>query len=153
MADVYAKGYWHNAAINYTPPRTMFSVQALSGGTQLWLPNPDQSSGKNLIETLVNSGRNANAVVTAQKIGRDQEKTELAWAFLPKNIWEEMLRFWDRNFFFRFNYYSRISGVRITRKFYIGDRSDQPFAISDDGYTPVAYVNCVANVIDTGEGA
>lgn len=118
------------------------------------LPNPDMDdSGKNLIETLVNSGRNANAVVTAQKIGRDQEKTELKWSFLHKDTWEEMLRFWDRNFFFNFTYYSRIEGLKITRKFYIGNRSDRPFAIADDGFTPVAYVECIANVIDTGEGA
>lgn len=151
--NVFAKGYWQNSAINYVPPCTMFSVQALSGGAVLMLPNPDQSSGKNLIETMVNSGRNANAVVTAQKIGRDQEKTEMAWAFLPKNTWENMLRFWDKNFFFKFTYYSRIAGTKISRKFYIGDRSDNPFAVAEDGFTPVAYVNCVANVIDTGEGA
>lgn len=154
MAQAFAKGYWENSIANVHIPATMFSVQSLSGGAVLWLPNPNAGdSGKNLIETMVNSARNAGAVVTAQKIGRDQEKTELAWSFLPKDTWEAMLRFWDRNFFFRFNYYSRITGSKITRKFYIGNRSDRPFAIADDGFTPIAYVDCVANVIDTGEGS
>ena len=87
-------------------PSTMFTMQALSGGDIIHIPNPDQSSAKNLIATLVNSGRNANAVVVAQKIGRDQEKTEMSWNYLEKEEWEKMLRFWDKNFFFNFTYFS-----------------------------------------------
>ena len=85
-------------------PRTMFSMQTLDGGQTIWLPNPDSTSADNLISTLVNSGRNANAIVTAQKIGRDQEKTTMTWSFLNKEEWEELLRFWDQNFFFKFTY-------------------------------------------------
>ena len=132
--------------------RTMFSMQALDGGIIIWLPNPDNPSAENLISTLVNSGRNANAIVTAQKIGRDQEKTSLAWNYLNKEEWEELLRFWDRNFFFNFNYYSRVKGERITRKCYIGDRKDKPFDIDRDGL-PTAYRDCSANIVDTGEGS
>ena len=132
-------------------PSNMFTMQALTGGEIINLPNPDQNSAKNLISTLVNSGRNANAVVVAQKIGRDQEKTEMSWNYLEKEEWEKLLRFWDKNFFFNFTYYSRTEGIRITRKFYIGDRSDRPMAIDIEGL-PTAYLDCVANVIDTGEG-
>ena len=131
--------------------RTMFSMQALDGGIIIWLPNPDNPSAENLISTLVNSGRNANAIVTAQKIGRDQEKTSLNWNFLNKEEWEELLRFWDRNFFFNFTYYSRVQGERITRKFYVGDRKDKPFDITLDGL-PTAYRECSVNLVDTGEG-
>lgn len=133
-------------------PSNMFTMQALGGGSFINIPNPDMDSAKNLIATLVNSGRNANAVVVAQKIGRDQEKTEMAWNYLEKEEWEKMLRFWDQNFFFNFTYYSRVDGKRITRKFYIGDRSDRPMNIDEDGL-PTAYLDCVANVIDTGEGS
>lgn len=132
-------------------PATMFSMQSLSGGEVINLPNPDTESADNLIATLVNSGRNANAVVTAQKIGRDQEKTTMAWNYLEKEEWEKLLRFWDVNFFFNFTYYSRVKGTKITRKFYIGDRTDKPFQVDSNG-TPIAYVNCSANVVDTGEG-
>lgn len=132
--------------------RTMFSMQALDGGIIIWLPNPDNPSAENLISTLVNSGRNANAIVTAQKIGRDQEKTSLAWNYLNKEEWEELIRFWDRNFFFNFTYYSRVKGERITRKCYIGDRKDKPFDIDHDGL-PTAYRDCSANIVDTGEGS
>lgn len=130
-------------------PSTMFTMQSLNGGEIIEIPNPDQDSAKNIIETLVNSGRNADAVVVAQKIGRDQEKTEMSWNYLPKEDWEKMLRFWDTNFFFNFTYYSRVAGTKITRKFYIGDRSDTPYNVDASGM-PTAYVDCTANVVDTG---
>lgn len=130
-------------------PSTMFTMQSLNGGEIIEIPNPDQDSAKNIIETLVNSGRNADAVVVAQKIGRDQEKTEMSWNYLPKEDWEKMLRFWDTNFFFNFTYYSRVAGTKITRKFYIGDRSDTPYNVDASGI-PTAYVDCTANVVDTG---
>lgn len=133
-------------------PSTMFTMQSLNGGEIIEIPNPDQDSAKNIIETLVNSGRNADAVVVAQKIGRDQEKTEMSWNYLPKEDWEKMLRFWDTNFFFNFTYYSRVAGTKITRKFYIGDRSDTPYNVDASGI-PTAYVDCTANVVDTGVGS
>ena len=74
----------------------------------------------------------------------------MKWNWLTKDEWETLLRFWDKNFFFNFTYYSRISGEKITRKFYIGDRSDSPADIDANGI-PTAYIDCVANVIDTGE--
>ena len=133
-------------------PSTMFTMSSLSGGQVIHIPNPDNPSATNLIATLVNSARNANAIVTAQKIGRDQEKTEMSWNYLEKEEWETLLRFWDQNFFFNFTYYSRVDGVKITRKFYVGDRTDKPFNVDANGI-PVAYRDCTANVIDTGEGS
>lgn len=130
----------------------MFTMRSLGGGSVIRIPNPDNPSATNLIATLVNSARNANAIVTAQKIGRDQEKTEMSWNYLEKEEWEELLRFWDQNFFFEFTYYSRVDGRKITRKFYIGDRTDQPFQVDESGI-PTAYRDCKANVIDTGEGS
>ena len=131
-------------------PSNMFSIAPLTGGDPIWIPNPDRDSAKNTIATMVNSGRNADAVVVAQKIGRDQEKTELAWNYLEKEEWEKLLRFWHDNFFFRFTYYSRVEGRKITRAFYISDRVDQPFDIDQDG-EPTAYKNCTANIVDVGE--
>ena len=133
-------------------PSNMFAVSSLSGGGQIWLPNPDQTSGKGTIATLVNSGRNANAVVTAQKIGRDQDKSELSWNYLDKNTWEKILQFFDDNFFFNFTYYSPVAGTKITRKCYVGDRTFRPFDIDSNG-DPTAYQECSANIIDTGEGS
>lgn len=132
-------------------PTTMFTMSSLDGGAVVQLPNPDYTSGKGTIATLVNSGRNANAVVTAQKIGRDQDKTEMSWNYLDKETWERMVGFWDSNFFFNFTYYSPVAGSKITRKCYIGDRTWRPFQVDQQGI-PTAYQDCSANVVDTGEG-
>lgn len=136
--------------INY--PRTMYEVSTLSGGSKLALPNPETTSGKLTIATMVNSGRNASAVVTAQKIGRDQDKSELSWEFLNKDDWEEILEFFDRNFFFNLTYYSPVARKKITRKHYVSDRTSQPFAVNADGY-PLAYKSCTLSIVDTGEGS
>ena len=133
-------------------PSTMFTLSALDGSSTIAIPNPDKTSGRGTIATLVNSGRNANAVVTAQKIGRDQDKSELSWNYLDKETWESMVQFWDRNFFFNFTYYSPVAGTKISRKCYIGDRTWRPFDVTEDGI-PTAYQDCSANVVDTGEGS
>jgi len=131
-------------------PKTMFSISSLDGKTTIMLPNPDTDSAKNTITTLVNAGRNALGIVTAQKIGRDQEKTELKWSYLEKEEWEPLLRFWDNNFYFIFTYYSRVEGKKISRVFYVGDRTDQPYNVDAFG-VPTAYVQCAANLVDTGK--
>lgn len=127
----------------------MFQISSEDGSEVIDLPNPEKDSAKNIIVTLVDSARNVEGVTTAQKKGRDQEKTELSWSYLEKEEWEKLLRFWDKNFFFKFTYYSRVQGTKISRTFYVGDRTDTPFDIDVDG-EPVAYIDCTANVIDTG---
>ena len=131
-------------------PATMFSMQSLNGGEVVYIPNPDTDSADGLISTLVNSGRSAEGVVTAQKIGRDNNKTSMKWNYLEKEEWERMVRFWDKNFFFNFTYYSDVTGTKITRKFYVGDRSRKPFNVDNNGF-PIAYKDCSANVVDCGE--
>ena len=131
-------------------PSNMFHMQSLNGGEIIRIPNPDMDSAEGLISTLVNSGRSAAGVVTAQKIGRDNHKTSMSWNYLDKEEWERMVRFWDKNFYFNFTYYSDVDGIKITRKFYVGDRSRKPFDIDANGI-PTAYKDCSANVVDCGE--
>lgn len=130
-------------------PSNMFSIQKISGGNLIWLPNPEKDSAKGLISTLVDSARNTKGIVTAQKICRDQDKVELTWSLLTVNEWETLLEFWDSNFEFKINYYSPVKHSRISRIFYIGDRSYRFFDITESG-SPTAYVECAANVVDTG---
>ena len=103
-------------------PSTMFKMSALNGSQTISIPNPEQDSAKAIVATMVNAGRSAANVVTAQKLGRDNDKTEMSWSFLEKDEWEAMLRFWNTNFFFLFTYYSAVAGAKITRKFYVGQR-------------------------------
>lgn len=123
-----------------------------SGATKIWLPNPETTSGEGTIATMVNSGRNANAVVTAQKIGRDQDKTTFNWKYVNKDEWEALLGFFDENFFFDFTYYSPVARQKITRKCYISDRTWKPWDIDSNG-NPVAYKDCSMSIVDTGEGS
>ena len=74
----------------------------------------------------------------------------MKWNYLEKDEWERMVRFWDKNFFFNFTYYSDVTGTKITRKFYVGDRSRKPFNVDNNGF-PTAYKDCSANVVDCGE--
>lgn len=129
----------------------MFEISSLDGSTVIALPNPEQDSAKMTIATMVNAGRSASNVVVAQKLGRDNDKTELSWSYLRKEEWEPLLLFWNTNFFFYFTYYSPVVGNKISRKFYVGDRESRPLDIDASG-NPTAYIDCKANVIDTGEG-
>ena len=71
--------------------------------------------------------------------------------YMGKEDWEELLTFFDENFFFNFTYYSPVAGSKIIRKCYVGDRTYQPYDIDSNG-NPIAYKECKLNVIDTGEG-
>ena len=62
------------------------------------IPNPNYQSLKQTIATMVNSGRNADAQVIAQKIGRDQSKIELSWDYLTSEEWGAILSIFDRSF-------------------------------------------------------
>ena len=133
-------------------PHTMYSVSALDGSATISLPNPDTTSGEGLIATLVNQGRNASAVVVAQKIGRDQDKVTCNWNYLTKEEWEEMAAFWNRNFYFNFRFYSPVLSDFTTRKCYISDRKYKYFQADAEG-KPTAYKECSASIVDTGEGS
>lgn len=134
-------------------PRNMFYMTAIGSSTRYYLPNPDYNDGlKSTIATMVNSARNTKAVVTAQKIGRDQIKHELSWNFLSVDEWEPLLGFWDKHFFFNLHYYDPVAGGEISRKCYISDR---PYSYYDIRTTnglavPTAYINCSASIVDTG---
>ena len=131
-------------------PSNMFYMTSLNSNTKYWLPNPDHDGGlKGLIATLVDSARNTEGKLTAQKLGRDQDKSSLSWNFLTKQEWETLVEFWNDNFIFNFCYYSPVKRAFITRKFYVSDREYEYFDIDSSG-RPTAYVNCTANLIDTG---
>lgn len=149
-----------NSNVKYTPgndrvfsghrARNMFYITKLSSATQYWLPNPDKDDGlKATIATMVNSARNTKAVVTAQKIGRDQIQYQLSWSFLSVSEWESLLSFWNSNFFFKFHYYDPVTGEVSAHKCYISDREFSYHDITQAG-RPTAYISCSATITDTG---
>lgn len=116
----------------------------------LEVPYPSKDSGLQHVVTLVDSARNANGVVTGEVIGRNQSKVEMTWAALPCDVWSAILQEFKRNFYFNFTYMDMESNDWITRIFYVGDRTAQPFLIDPETNKPRYYLQCKANCIDTG---
>ncbi len=115
------------------------------------LPPLAVDSGPQTIATVVNSGRNANAVVVGQKIGRDQSKIELKWSYLTANQWSEILTLFENSFFNDVTYFDMQKNKKITRKMYVNDRKARPFKMADGN--PSAWLECSLNLIDTGKGS
>lgn len=113
-------------------------------------PYPDKDSGLQTVATLVNSARTADGVMRGEKIGRDQSKIELTWNVLTPEVWSHMLQQFE-DFSFTIRYIDMVTNDWVTRKFYVGDRSARPYLIDPETNRPKYYVQCKANVIDTGE--
>lgn len=127
-------------------------VRPLSGGEWLPLPYPSMDSGLQQISTIVDSARSADGVVRGVKVGRDQSKVNLTWPKLSCEEWSTILSFFNDNFMFQLRYMDMVTNDWKVRKCYVGDREGQPLLIDPNTNKPRWYLNCKANVIDTGEG-
>ena len=114
-------------------------------------PYPSHESGLQTTVTTVDSARMADGVLRAKKIGRDQSKVELTWSALTAEQWSSMLKIFRDNFYFNIRYFDMVENEWVTRRFYVGDRSAQPFMVDKNTGRPRYWLNCQANVIDTGE--
>ena len=114
-------------------------------------PYPSHESGLQHTITTVDSARMADGVLRAKKIGRDQSKVELTWSALKSEQWSEMLKIFRDNFYFNIRYFDMVENDWVTRRFYVGDRTAQPFMVDKKTGRPRYWLNCQANVIDTGE--
>jgi hypothetical protein len=113
-------------------------------------PYPSRDSGLQQVSTLVDSARTADGVMRGERIGRDMGKIELTWAKLTPEEWSSMLRQFS-NFTFSVRYIDMVTNDWVTRKFYVGDRSAQPFLVDPVTNRPKYYLQCKANIIDVGE--
>lgn len=103
-----------------------------------------------VVTTVVNAGRNANAVVVGQRIGRDQYKINgLEWPWLSAAEWQRILTLIS-GFYFNVSFPDPVTGVERTVKMYCGDRTADPYWVDVNG-NPTFYRNCKVNFIDTGE--
>jgi hypothetical protein len=93
----------------------------------------------------------ANGVLKTKKVGRDQAKVELQWRVLSPEKWSEMLKIFDENFTFRIRYFDMMANDWVTRVFYVGDRTARPYMVDANTGRPRFWLDCQANVIDTGE--
>lgn len=119
----------------------------LINGQEIPMPKRGVST---IVTTIVDSARNANGVVVGQKIGRDQYKIgNLEWAWLTAEQWEKILTLLN-NFFVNVTFTDPVSGSKITKQMYCGDRTATPYWIDENG-KPTHYKDCKVNLIDTGK--
>lgn len=101
-------------------------------------------------QQLVDSARNANGQVVAQKINRRLNKfSSLEWKHLTASEWraiqnqidlfEGTLTFWDNP-----------SGSFKDMKVYWGDESSEIYKINPNTGEVLEYCNCKCNIIDEG---
>lgn len=113
-------------------------------------PSPRRGA-KPTVSTIVNAGRNANAEVVGQRIGRDQYKLDgLEWPWLPAETWSRMLTVLN-HFFVYVTFWDPVSRGQKTIKMYPGDRTGEPYWIDLDTGEPLFYLNCKVNLVDCGE--
>jgi hypothetical protein len=99
---------------------------------------------------FVDSARNANGVVVAQKINRRIYKFEnLVWKYLDAATWRLIL-----NEIEKFNgelyFFNNLSGQFETIQVYWGDASEEIHKIDPETGEVLEYLNCTCNIIDIG---
>ena len=103
-----------------------------------------------IISTAVNSGRNANAEVIGEKVGRDVLKyNNLRWAWLTQDEWSLICRVFA-NFFVVAEVFNPALNAFQSIKMYPGDRSAEIYWLNDDKKTIQNFRNCKVNIIDCG---
>lgn len=117
----------------------------------LAVPYPKIGTGNQTVSTFVDAGRTASGVVKGEVVGRNIAKVELVWDMLTPEQWSTMLKEFKRSFYFRFRYIDMETNDWVTRRFYVSDRSANPFMINPETNRPRYWQNCKLNVIDCGD--
>lgn len=130
--------------------RTGKFITLTAGSDTLQLPYAAYESGKQTIATVVDQARTADGIVRGSVVAK-ASKIELKWAVLTPSAWAQICRFFDKHFYFNVNYLDMTTNTFKTKKFYVGDRSAQPFIIDTVTGIPTYYLNCEANIIGVGE--
>lgn len=100
-------------------------------------------------QQLVNSARNAQGQVVAQKINRRMVKLSgITWNCLTPEEWKT-IRSCIEEFSGEVTYYDDLEGKFISRKMYWGDYSAEPYWTDQQG-KPLMLVNCTCSLIDMG---
>ena len=132
--------------------RTGSFIRLTAGGDTLNLPFAAYESGKQTISTMVDSARTADGIVRGTVIAR-ANKIELKWAVLTPETWARICTFFNKHFYFTARYWDMQKNTIVAKRFYVGDRSAQPFLMDSATGKPTYYLNCEANIIGVGEKA
>lgn len=112
---------------------------------------PCPSTGLEIVlSDAVNSGRNANAEVIAEKVGKTNIKyNNLRWAWLTRDKWYLITSIFS-NFFVMAKVWNPAKNGFETIKMYPGDRTAEVYWLEEDGITPKNFKDCKVNIIDCG---
>lgn len=111
------------------------------------LPSPSWGLGYEG-QQMVDSARNAQATVVAQKINRRMVKvTPIVWNFLKAEEWSKILREIEK-FEADVTYFDPLTNDRITRKMYWGDYQCEVYEVKNDRV--ISYRNCQTTLTDMG---
>ena len=83
---------------------------------------PISSTYKTTSTTIVDSSRNAEAVVVASVIRAGIRKIELSWRVMSIEDYAKLGTFFNNNFMFYAYYFDQDTNSWLTKQFYVGDR-------------------------------
>lgn len=113
------------------------------------LPTPAHGVNETWTQ-LVDSGRNANGAVVAQKIGKRQLKFDgVVFPHLSRSEWASVLTEIEK-FQGTLTYWDARQNKMRTVNVYWGDASAEPWKINPSTGEVLEYVNCKCNIIDMG---
>lgn len=102
------------------------------------------------VTTVVDAGRNLNAVVVGQRIGRDQYKMDsIEYPWLTAEEWSRVLQL-TKSFYFDYTFVDPVTNSWKTIRAYCGDRTAEPYWLDKTSDKPTHYLHCKVNIIDTG---
>lgn len=96
------------------------SAGGVEGNTMVTLPI--SSTYKTTSTTVVDSSRNAEAVVVASVIRAGIRKIELSWLVISIQDYAKLGTFLNNNFMFYAYYFDQDENAWLTKHFYVGDR-------------------------------
>lgn len=115
-------------------------------GVELPCPSSLEQEG----QQLVDSTRNANGEVVAQKINRRQVKLSMTWKVIYPSELKKVLGCIE-SFSGTVRYYDAKTGDFISRQMYWGDYSFSTYWVLEDG-TPKMVTGLKASLVDMGLG-
>lgn len=114
-------------------------------GTELPCPSSCSYEG----QQMVDSARNANAEVIAQKINRRMVKMSLSWNVLFPEEVKKILNSIEE-FSGNVDYYDPKTGDRINRQMYWGDYKIEVYWSDKESGNPTMFTGLTASLIDMG---
>lgn len=142
------KTIWSYKLGNYDVPW----AQVYFEGEWVTLPMGAPDTTKQITTTVVNAGRNVDAEVIGEQIGRTQSKIDTyKIPFLYAHEWSKILNIFKDQIVRTVRYFDQEANAFITRDMYVSDRSATVFAYKQDGSGRVEiWKDCELHLIDMG---